>query len=243
MAFNREAAKAEGYTDEEIDAYLQQQSGQKKEPTTISIDDLPAPTTVIQEPGTSAASVATTAGLAAAPYVLPAAGAAAAAVGGSKLYGAWNASAQAAKALADAKMASEQGIAQRAAMKMNPQMARPGPANFGPGTAMPTQPYQAPVSGPVVPQAAPASAPAVAQQTVQQTARQSMADKVRQLAAQRIIPVMGQAGEMAGQALSKAAPLLRGANIAGSALYSGELNSNEQAELERRRRMPPTITR
>jgi hypothetical protein len=101
----------------------------------------------------------------------------------------------------------------------NPTVAAtaPAPATKPPGTAMPTQPYQAPVSGPVVPQAAPASAPAVAQQAVQQTARQSMADKVRQLAAQRIIPVMGQASEMAGQALSKAAPLLRGANIAGSA--------------------------
>jgi len=240
MAFDRQAAKEEGYTDEEIDAYLQAESKKKNEPATISINDLPAPTTVIQEPGTSAAAVTATAGMAVAPYVLPAAGAAAAAIGGSKLYGAWNASAQAAQALADANMATEQGRAQRAAQKITPQMARPGPANFGPGTAMPTQPYSVPVSGPVAP---PASAPAMAQQAAQQTARQSMADKVRQMAAQRIIPVMGQAGEMAGQALSKAAPLLRGANVAGSALYSGELNSNEQAELERRRKMGATISK
>jgi hypothetical protein len=240
MAFDRQAAKEEGYTDEEIDAYLQAESKKKNDSATISVDDLPAPTTVIQEPGTSAAAVATTAGMAVAPYVLPAAGAAAAAIGGSKLYGAWNASAQAAKALADAKMASEQGIAQRAAQKVNPQMARPAFVNFGPGTTMPTQPYSVPVSGPVAP---PASAPAVMQQAAQQTARQSMTDKVRQMAAQRIIPAMGQAGQMAGQALSKAAPVLRGANVAGTALYSGELNSNEQAELERRRKMGPTISR
>lgn len=222
MAFDRQAAKAEGYTDEEIDAYLQQQSGKKKEPATISIDDLPAPTTVIQEPGTSPAAVATTAGLAVAPYALPAAGAAAAAVGGSKLYGAWNASAQAAKALADAKMASEQGIAQRAAMKMNPQMARPGPASFGPGTAMPTQPYSAPVQAPVASQVAQAGARQGG------PAQQSMAQRIRQMAMQRILPA-GAGGAGAVAAGGAAATGLAGGQMAAmtpeqrKALYENEM--------------------
>ena len=180
MAFDRQAAKQAGYTAEEIDAFLQanpkaQQEEQQQAGPVAPDTEPPAPTTVIQEPGSTVASVATTAGLAAAPYALPALGAAGAAIGGSKLYGAWNASAQAAKALADAKLASEQGIANRFAQKMNPTMPRTGPASFGPGTSMPTQPYSAPVQGPVAPQGAPA-----------QPTQQSMANRIRQIAAQRI---------------------------------------------------------
>jgi len=71
----------------------------------------------------------------------------------------------------------------------------------------------------------------------------SMTNQVRQAAASRIMPAMGQAGQMAGQVLSKAAPLMRGANIAGAAMYSGGLNTNEEEELRKRRMMQPTITR
>lgn len=184
MAFDRQAAKQAGYTDEEIDAFLQSnpqaQKQEARQPGPVAPDtEPPAPATVITEPGAGLASTATTAGLAAAPYAIPAAGAAAAAYGGSKLYGAWNASAQAAQALAKsqadqaaARLTSEQGIANRFQQRMNPQMARPGPGSFGPGTTMPTAPYQAPVSGPVAPSGAPA--------------QQAMNNSVRQAAAQRI---------------------------------------------------------
>lgn len=187
MAFDREAAKQAGYTDEEIDAFLQANPQVKKEEQRqsgpIAPDtEPPAPTTVIQEPGAGFVSTATTAGLAAAPYVVPAGAAVGTALGAGKLYGAWNASAKAAQDLANAKLASEQGIAQRFAQKMNPQMARPG-VNFGPGTAMPTQPYTAPVSGPVAPQGMPAQQP-----------QQAMANRVRQMAAQRIMPAAGVPG-------------------------------------------------
>jgi hypothetical protein len=76
------------------------------------------------------------------------------------------------------------------------------------------------------------------------------ANQVRQAAAQRIIPAMGQAGQamsqagsMFGKGLTAAAPALRIGGMASNALYSGDLNANEQAELERRRQMQPTITR
>jgi hypothetical protein len=103
MAFDRQAAKQAGYTDEEIDAFLQSnpqaQKQEARQPGPVAPDtEPPAPTTVITEPGAGLASTATTAGLAVAPYAIPAAGAAAAAYGGGKLYGAWNASAKAAQA-------------------------------------------------------------------------------------------------------------------------------------------------
>jgi hypothetical protein len=48
---------------------------------------------------------------------------------------------------------------------------------------------------------------------------------------------------MFGKGLSAAAPALRVGGMASNALYSGDLNADEQAELERRRKMQPTITR
>ena len=131
MAFDREAAKQAGYSDEEIDAYLSQEANKKKSapaPTAnAEIGEPPAPTTVVPEAGGGAAGAATTAGLAVAPYVATGAAGAAGAYGANKLYGAWKQSAQAAQALADAKLASEQGIAQRAAARAVP-MPTAGPA-------------------------------------------------------------------------------------------------------------------
>ena len=131
-----------------------------------------------------------------------------------------------------------------------------GTPNFGagaPGTAMPTAPYQVPTAGPVVPQA-PAvpqgMAPTQAAQPGMMQRGMDMANQVRQAAAQRIMPAMGQAGQaisqagsMFGRGLSAAAPALRVGGIVSNALYSGDLNADEQAELERRRKMQPTITR
>jgi hypothetical protein len=232
MAFDRQAAKQAGYTDEEIDAFLQANPQARKEeqrqPSPAATDtEPPAPTTVIEQPGSTFASVATTAGLAAAPYVLPAAGALAAGVGGSKLYGAWNASAQAAKALADAKMASEQGIANRAAMRMNPQMARPGPASFGPGTSMPTQPYSAPVQGPAVPQSMPAQQPMARQPSMIQRGM-DYASRMRQVAAQRVLPV-------AGAAAGPAAVMGGIAAVPGAMMMDAYGNYKQQTPEERKR--------
>ena len=246
MAFDREAAKAEGYSDDEINAYLQAEAEKKKQPTApvVDVGEPPAPQTKIEPVGTSATSVATTGALAAAPYVLPAAGAAAAAVGGSKLYGAWNASAEAAKALADAKLASEQGIANRAQQKMAqqagsamrpinpaatynvptqnvPQMRAPLPtaAPVAP-TAMPGMPSAGPVAPTAMP-GMPAAAPA--------PSSPSIMSRMRALAANKVLQGAGN--------------LAKGSVGPGMALYSGELNANEDEELRKRRMMQPTISR
>lgn len=241
MAFDREAAKRAGYTDEEIDAFLQANPQAQKEevrqPGPVAPDtEPPAPTTVIQEPGAGFASTATTAGLAAAPYALPAAGAAAAAIGGNKLYGAWNASAKAAQDLANAKLASEQGIAQRAAQKMAAQQGmRPMPSGYQmvnynvPTATGPVAPSPMPTTAPTAPTAPVATAP-LAQPV---TKAPSLIDKttamMRQLAANRVLQGAAQAARVGG--------------IAANAMYSGDLNTGEQAELERRRKMAATISR
>jgi len=235
MAFDREAAKAEGYTDDEINAYLQAEAEKKKQTApAVDVGEPPAPQTKINTVGTSAEAVGTTAGLAVAPYVLPAAGAAAAALGGSKLYGAWNASAQAAKALADAKLASEQGIAQRAAMKAGgaPSMRPVAPtATYNVPTSnmpqmrapLPTAPV-APAAGSVLGPVAPAGMPATV--TPQSP---SIIAQMRAFAANKVLPMAGN--------------LAKGSVGPGLAMYSGGLNTNEEEELRRRRMMPPTITR
>jgi hypothetical protein len=105
---------------------------------------------------------------------------------------------------------------------------------------------------PVAPVApvAPTMAPTQAAQPGMIQRGMDLAGQVRQAAAQRIMPAMGQAGQamsqagsMFGKGLSAAAPALRVGGMASNALYSGDLNANELAELERRRKMQPTITR
>lgn len=232
MAFDREAAKAEGYSDDEINAYLQAEAEKKKQPTApvVDVGEPPAPQTKIEPVGTSATSVATTGALAAAPYVLPAAGAAAAAVGGSKLYGAWNASAEAAKALADAKLASEQGIANRAQQKMAQQAGsamrpiNPAATYNVPTQNVPQMRAPLPTAAPVAPTAMPgmpAAAPA--------PSSPSIMSRMRALAANKVLQGAGN--------------LAKGSVGPGMALYSGELNANEDEELRKRRMMQPTISR
>jgi len=244
MAFDREAAKAEGYSDDEINAYLQAEAEKNKQTApVVDVGEPPAPQTKINPVGTSAEAMGTTAGLAVAPYVLPAAGAAAAAVGGSKLYGAWNSSAEAAKALADAKLASEQGIANRAQQKMAqqagsamrpisptatynvptqnvPQMRAPLPTAPVAPQPMPGMPSAGPVAPTPMP-GVPAAAPAP-------NASGIMA-QLRALAANKILPAAGN--------------IARGSVGPAMAMYSGELMPGEQAELERRRKMGATISR
>ena len=221
-------------------------------------------------PGTSALETVATVGTAVAPYALPAAGVLAAGYGGSKIYNAWKAGTDAAQSLAKsqaeqaaADRAAAQGLQQRFEQRMaqqatqmpKPTASMPGTPNFGagaPGTAMPTNPYQMPTAGPVAPQpgampsAAPAAAPAPRAPAPSMMQRGTdIANQMRQFAAQRVIPVMGQAGQMAGRGLSAVAnsPITRVGGTIANAAYSGDLNTGEAAELERRRKMAPTITR
>ena len=79
MAFDREAAKKAGYTDEEIDAYLRANPDVDKpasDATSINdiVNSLPPPTTVVPEVGRTAETAAT-AGIGLGPAALGAAGA------------------------------------------------------------------------------------------------------------------------------------------------------------------------
>lgn len=209
MAFDREAAKAAGYTDEEINAYLQAKRQEARKPTpAVDTTEPPPPTTQITPVETSAATVATTGALGVAPYAVPAVAGAAAAIGGSKLYGAWKQSADAAKALADAKMASEQGIAQRAAERAAQRVGPVAPSmpqglvdQYGRPMAAPTAP-----TAPVAPSGMPATAPTTA---AQPNMIQRGAEYVRQLAMNRLLPAAGQ--------------MIRSGGIAAAAMYSPEL--------------------
>jgi hypothetical protein len=195
MAFNREAALAEGYSEDEINAYMQAEAEKKKQPTApvVDVGEPPAPQTKIETVGTSPEAVATTGAMAIAPYVLPAAAAGAAALGGSKLYGAWNASAEAAKDLARAQMETEAGRANRAAQKI-------GVA----GPAVPT-------GGAQISAVAPAGGVAANEPMTQKPA--SMQSRVQAAAANNIknLPpasTMGNIGKMAGRVLPGAGTVL-----------------------------------
>jgi len=229
MAFDREAAKAEGYTDDEINAYLQAEAEKAKQATPVTADpgEPPAPTTKFEPVGTSAEAVATTGGIAVAPYVLPAAAAGAAALGGSKLYSGWKAGTQAAEQLAAAKLASEAGIADRefvrqGVMTAEEALARQAEREAALKTGKPVQAVKpvaptggAPVAGPVVPQGAtPAPttqagrpfSPQAQQYMAQQAQPASMQSRVQAAAANKIqnLPaasMMGSAGRMAGKLL------------------------------------------
>lgn len=192
MAFNREAALAEGYTEDEINAYLQAEAAKKNQTApAVDVGDPPPPTTKIGTVESSPEAMATTGAMAVAPYAVPAAAAGAAALGGSKLYGAWNASAQAAKALADAKLASEQGIENRNLRKMGV----PGPVAPQP------MPGVAPGAGPIAP-----GMGAAANEAQMAPKPASMMNRVQAAAANKIqnLPgasMMGSAGKMAGKLL------------------------------------------
>ena len=212
MAFDREAARQAGYSDAEIDAYLREERNKKRSPapttTAEEVGEPPAPTTVVPEAGGGVAGAATTAGLGVAPYVVPAAGAAAAALGGKALYNRWDQSAKAAQALADAKMASEQGIAAREAAR---QAARAGiptgpvaPAAPSPILDAAGRPMMPTTPGPVAPAApAPTMAPAAAAPA--QAAEASLLDKtsamIRQLAASKVLQNVAKGGVGLGAAM------------------------------------------
>jgi hypothetical protein len=201
MAFDREAAKQAGYTDAEIDAYLREERTKKAAPRAPVAEESTTPpdsTTVVPDAGGGAAAVATSAGLAAAPYVVPAAAGAAGAYGANKLYGAWKQSAQAAQSLADAKMASEQGIAQRAAARAVPVPSGPV-APVAPSSILDAsgRPMAASVRAPV--------APTMAPPTAMPAAQPGLLDKttamIRQLAANKVLQGASRVGGAASAAM------------------------------------------
>lgn len=291
MAFDRQAAKQAGYTDDEIDAYLQSQpkqetSGGPVEPgaATEKSTEPPPPSTVIGETGGMGPAIAT-AGMAVAPYALPVAAAGAAIYGATKVGGWANELSKTAREGMEAYKygvnANTEMVQQNASLqreRMLERMARGGDAaakaelealqqarnaRVMPGSTaqagqqafgqMGQQLSQAPrpTAGPVAPQPAtiaPLGTAAPAPQTPRPTMIQrgtDIANQMRQFAAQRVIPAMGQAGQMAGRGLAAVAnsPVTRVGGMAANAMYSGDLNANEMAELERRRRMAPTISR
>jgi len=293
MAFDRQAAKQAGYSDDEIDAYLQSQPRQEKNNGPVapgavaeSSTEPPPPSTVIGETGGMGPALAT-AGMAVAPYVVPAAIAGAGIYGAAKV-GGWgrdlaNTAREGMEAYkygvnANTQMATENASLQRE--RMLERMARNGDkaaqaelealqqarnARVMPAGNAPASNSQAGQKAfsqmgqqlggapkPVAPVApvAPTMAPTQAAQPGMIQRGMDLAGQVRQAAAQRIMPAMGQAGQamsqagsMFGKGLSAAAPALRVGGMASNALYSGDLNANEQQELERRRKMSPTITR
>lgn len=230
MAFDRAAAIAEGYTEDEINAYLQAEAEKQKAATPVVADvgEPPAPTTKIEPVGSSVASVGTSGALALAPYAIPAAGAAAAAYGGGKLYSGWQTANETARELGKV---SAQNAAQHAAtqeMKLLQQMAKQGGqgADFAnqrlqellksrvgaPTGGVPTGPIAptgAAPTGPIAP-AAPTAAP-MAQAAENVAARApSMLDKttamIRQLAASKVMDVLGKG--MTGLQLATYSPEL-----------------------------------
>jgi len=213
MAFNREAALAEGYTEDEINAYLQGEAEKKKQPTApvVDVGEPPAPTTKIGTIESSPEAMATTTGLAVAPYAIPAAAAGAAALGGSKLYSSWKAGTEAAQGLANAKLASEAGIADREFVRqgvMTPQEAldrqniRDQALKAGkPAPVMPTGNTSA--AGPVNPATQP------------QPAQASMKSRVQAAAANMVKNLPGAnsgVGKMVGKVLPGAGTVLNAAD-------------------------------
>ena len=222
MAFDIQAAKQAGYSDEEINAYLQA----KPETKTIApvapgqeVDSTepPPPEGTVEYPSSFAPGLAT-AGLVAAGAAVP--------LGIGYGFGKYGGRAMdmARNMLGAPSQIPVTGVPNPTAVNLGggaPQQIQVPQSSGTRSPAMQSQMQNlrtAPVAA-----AAPAPAPAPAPQM------QAAKSIVQKLALDK---VMAGAGGM-----------LRGSVGPGMALYSGGLNTNEQAELERRRKMAPTITR
>jgi len=193
MAIDREKARAAGYTDEEIDAYEAQQA-----PTPGPVGAAPPPPPPPsadqgQASSTSLGEMATTAGLAVAPY------AGGAALAGAGLYGAsmakqgfnaMKAASEARTAQANAQMAQAQGLQQRFDQRLAAQAARAAPAPAASpildARGQPMRPAMGPVA-PAAPAAMPPAAPAQAPSVLQRGAE--IAQRMREIAASKVAPV------------------------------------------------------
>jgi len=220
MAFDVEAAKAAGYSQEEINAYLQGQPKTKAlapiaPGQEADVGEPPPPTTTVTPAGEgNYMPTLATAGLAAAGAAAPAViGYGVGKYGGRMIDAARN-------------LIQGGGTSAAAVPTTNP-------------TAI-NLPTTTPTMQPPMGQSAPTTSTGrafspQAQQFLQQQASAQEAQQiqkansiVRQLALDKV--------------LKSAGGLLRGSVGPGMALYSGGLNTNEQQELARRRNMPPTIT-
>jgi hypothetical protein len=191
MAFDREAAIAAGYTNDEINAYLQAERKKSKQPGPVTADvgEPPAPTTQITPVETSAGSIATQGGLAVAPY------AGAAALGAGALYGGGVAkkafdTMQAVNATKQAEIA---GLQNRFDARMAQQAGQ---------AVRPVAPVGAPAAAPVAPvaPAAPVAAPQAAA-AAEQGIMSRASDIVKRLALDKVMPGLARAGVGAGAAL------------------------------------------
>jgi hypothetical protein len=216
MAFDREAAKAEGYTDDEINAY-QQAEAAKNNQTPVAADpgEPPAPTTVINPVGTSAAAMGTSAGLAIAPYAATAAGALGAGVGASRLYSGWKEGVNAANKMSAVSEANAATHAATQEMKTLQQIARGvGPeadaaksrltqliqSRAAPVPTAPIAPTGGMPSGPVMPTGVPAAVP---------NAAPSVMNQLKSFAANKVLPMANS--------------FAKGSVLSGLATYSPEL--------------------
>jgi hypothetical protein len=196
MAFNREQALASGYSEEEIDAYLQSQPRQDQpRQATVSPDVPPPPTTQVSTPEVTATGVAATmlpiGGQiikTAADYALPAAGAYGLYKGGQAI----NLGREAVQAMG-AKTSAAEEANRIARMNAERLMNRPGMG----GPSMPT----AAPAGPVAPPTAPGMAPSYAQPG---TPVQSAAQMPRPMPTGPAIPAGAPAPAMAPPAMAPA---------------------------------------
>jgi hypothetical protein len=228
MAFDRAAAKAAGYSDEEIDAYLQSQPATVQAPAPVQQAEAepgepPAPTTVIPEVGSTSGNIteaATLGGMAVAPYVLPAAGAAAAAYGGNKLYQGWQKGVNAAHEYNAVNASNAATHAATQELKTLQQIAKgTGPEAEAAkqrildiiksrgGQVAQTTGQVAQNVRPAVPTGAPATGP-VAPPMGAAANEASMTNSVRQAAASRISNLMPKATEALGSVGRAVSPAL-----------------------------------
>ena len=210
MAFDRESAKQAGYTDEEIDAYLQSQPQQEKpggaiKPgnTVVSDTEPPPPTSVVTTAGGGGVgSAAMTTALAAAPIAVPAALGAAGLYGGSVLknaYKAYNARTAADRASAaelhnrfEQRMAPAGPVAPTPTSTQTVPTGQPMNRTITTGMATPTQtvPMAASMGAPQpAPMAAPTAAPSVLQRGM------DISSQIRQLAASKVLPAVNMASK------------------------------------------------
>jgi hypothetical protein len=210
MSLDRQAAKAAGYTDAEIDAYEAEQKQKGPPAAEVSGTEPPPPPPPSssdmqnQNTGVDYGELATTMGLAAAPYVLPAAGIGAAGYGALKVGGWGRNLAESAKDMSTAMRERTAVEAAREARMAN----RPGFGGPGP------QPASAPTAGPVAPSTAPATAPASSQPNMLQRGA-DMARRMQEIAASRVTPI--------AQAV---APMARAATGIGAMVMPGNAGQN-----------------
>lgn len=245
MEKERKRLQEAGFTDQEIEAFLQGRPISEVSPDLPELDPN-APSDAQQRAAAQGQAISrdtpplmsmenvVPALAAAAPYALPAAAAGAAVYGGKRLLDqraqqflinqqqqnlSQQQLAQAQRQLAESQRFSEQGIRERAALRQG-RIAPGTPGQFGPGTAMPQQPMNPPAQAPVS-QARPGVPRTPPTGAVNLSEMANLAQRMRELAAQQV------------ERISPAAR--RGMGALGAALYSPGLNVGEDEYLRQLR--------